>query len=585
MSKIKQTRLPGIDHPSGRGAGLGAAGVHAVDRKLGALPTSFKLQGASGQPSTSADSGYSRNTIQRVNKGYDNLKEIENVPEISWLKVHADQLDSMGLTPRVVVEMYHVLLKHKPRNESERHLISEMHGKVLSTRRKARAVTRLALLENVRRVPLNEGVMDVLKSAAAEYLDLPRDTLPRDTEDQEPSEEEQISSATSRSKDLSGGSVSRGDVERMMQEDDATTDVLACNSTSLEILQTGLAVTGVFGDIGTFLGAPVGMVADLVNACINLVCGHYFHAMLDMIAVLPFAGDLVKIMYAKRYARALGYTGDSVDFVKGVGSVAKQAEEASKVIDAALTDRLIGPKMSSIILKLKKLFGTAGQMAERLTKLLNKTVTRMISYIEDMRSGASSDSITRRGAVWILSKLPMDILAILKNIQKDGIPALKEFIVDLFGRKGAQKTASAAQVRSSIEATGEGLESTAAGDAGDQEYRPGFAQAEDDAIDPDRDGIPGPFPAGARPGSYFFEGKKRKTKGKTKISLTRALIDDPDAVVDEMSTVATSLGVPGAPGSGGYITPLRAPARGAKTLEDLVPGYSFAKGNSIYYKH
>jgi hypothetical protein len=580
MAQIKHRRLPDIDYPSGRGAGLPAAGVHAVDRKLGALPTSFKLQGASGQPSTSADSGYSRNTIQRVNKGYDNLKEIENVPEISWLKVHADQLDSMGLTPRVVVEMYHGLLNHKPRNETERRLISEMHGKVLSTRRKARAVTRLALLENVRRAPLNEGVMDVLKSAASEYLD-----LPTDTGDQEPSEDEQISSVTSRARDLSGGSVSRSDVERMMKEDDATTDVLACNSTSLEILQTALAVTGVFGDLGTFLGVPVGMVADLVNACINLVCGHYFHAMLDLIAVFPFAGDLVKIMYAKRYAKALGYVGDSVDFVKGVGSVSKQAEEASKVIDAALTDRLIGPKMSSIILKLKRMFGTAGAMAERLSGLLNKTVTRMINYLEDMKSSSDSGGIVKRGAVWILSKLPMDILSILKRIQDEGIPALKDFIVDLFGRKGAQKTASGAQLRDTVSDAGEGAEDSMTGDESEQEYKPGFAQAEDDSVDPDHDGIPGPFPDGVRSSSYVFEGKKRKTKGKSKISLTRALIDDPDAVFDEMSTVATSLGAPGEPGGGGYITPIHAPRRGAKTLEDLVPGYSFAKGSSIYYKH
>ncbi len=579
MAQIKQRRRPDIDYPSGRGAGgPTAAGVHAVDRKLGANPTSFKLQGASGQPSSAADSGYSRMAVQRVNKGYDNLKNIDSVPEISWLKVHADQLSAMGLTPRVVVEMYHGLLKHKPRNETERQLIAEMHSKVLATRRKARTVTRLALLENARRLPLNEGVMDVIKSAASEYAG-----VPAMKGDEEPSEDEQISSVTGKSRDLSGGSVTRSDVERMMQEDDATTDVLACNSTSLEILQTALAVTGVFGDIGTFFGVPVGMVADLVNACINLVCGHYFHAMLDVIAVLPFAGDLVKIMYAKRYAKALGYVGDSADFVKGVGSVSEQAADASKVIDSALTDGLIGPKTSSISLKLKKMFGTAEQMAERLGGLLNKTVTRMIKYLEDMKSGAASGSITKRGAMWILSKLPMDIISILKRIQDEGVPALKDFIVDLFGRKGVQKTASGAQLRDTVSDAGEGAEASMTGEDAEQEYEPGFAQAQDPDIDPDGDGIPGPFPGGTRPSSYVFEGKKRKAR--KKLSLARAMIDDPDAVVDEMSTVAVSLGTPGSPGAGGYVTPLGFPGKGSKTLEDLVPGYSFAKGTSIYHKH
>ena len=584
MAQIKHRRLPDIDYPSGRGAGLPAAGVHAVDRKLGALPTSFKLQGASGQPSTSADSGYSRNTIQRVNKGYDNLKEIENVPEISWLKTHAEQLDAMGLTPRVVVEMYHTLLRHTPRNSHERKLIVEMHRRVLSTRKRARTVTRLALLENIGRSGLiAEGMEDILKSMASRATD-PDADIPED----EQSEDERVDQAIRGSLDVAGHKVSKSDVEQMMSEDDTTTDVLACNSSSLEILQTALAVTGVFGDIGSFFGIPVGMVADIVNACINLVCGHYFHAMLDMIAVVPFAGDLVKIMYSRRFTKALGYA-DDADFVKGVGSVADQAKEASEIIDRALADKLIGPRVSSIILKLKKTFGTAENLATRLSDMLGKTVTRMIKYLEEMQREDQS-SIVRKGTAWILTKMPVDIMTVLKNIQKDGVPALKDFIIELFGRKGLQKTASVSQVRGEITKTGEEIEDEIEAELPEYEkYGPLSSSSETIGgreIDPDGDGVPGPFPDG-RPREYFFEGKRKKSKAKPsiKLSLNRAMTGDVDAVVDEMSTVPTSLGTPGSPGAGGYITPLHAPRRGAKTLEDLVPGYSFAKGSSIYYKH
>jgi hypothetical protein len=109
MTQIKQKRRPSIDFPSGRGTGLPAAGVHAVDRKLGALPVDFRLQGASGQPSSAADSGYSRATLQRVNRGFEYQKSLEDIPEVSWLKQNAEQLNSMGLTPRLVAEMYKAL--------------------------------------------------------------------------------------------------------------------------------------------------------------------------------------------------------------------------------------------------------------------------------------------------------------------------------------------------------------------------------------------------------------------------------------------------------------------------------------------
>lgn len=599
MAQIKQRRLPEIDYPSGRGAGgITAAGTHVVDRELGATPINFRFRDFSGQPSTSADSGFSR-AIQRVNSGYEAQKALEDIPEISWLKSHAEQLSAMGLTPRTVVETYMTLVKYKPQSEDERRVIAEMVHRVAGTRRQIRMVTRLALLESVSkdRRRIDEGVLDYLKSKASELTDDAIDSLtnPSNTseddarEKAEEEEREGVQSALKAGQRSSTGSISRSDVEEMLDQDDVTAGVLSCNSRSLEILQTVLAVTGVFGDLAIFLGLPVGMAADIVNSCINLVCGHYFHAMLDAVAVLPFAGDLAKIFYAKRLLKTLGISSEA-KFLKGIGSISDQAKEAGEVIDMLLRDKMIGPRMSKTILGLKKSFGTAERLAEHINELLLKSVTRMIAFFEDVKAGASSGKIAKKGAAWILSKLPIDLLDVLKRIQADGIPALKEFIVELFGRKGVQKTASTMQVKQSV------LEPLAAEDR----VQPTISApvtADDFDPDPDGDGVPGPFYGGNEFDDYsrqsgimsagLYESKKgRRKKSIKKLSLAKAL-DGDDSVVDEMSTDAGSLGSPGEPGAGGYVIPLGMKPSGAarKGLDDLVPGYNFAKGSSMYYKH
>ncbi len=615
MPKIKPQKRSQIDYPSGRGAGLPAAGVHAVDRKLGALPTSFRMQAYSGQPSTSADSGFSRAT-QRVNKGFDADKLVQNIPEISWLKTHEKQLTAMGLTPRAVVETYMALVKYRPQTPQERVLISELKRQVVDTRMKVRSITRLALLESVTRVPgrLDEGALDYLKGKAAEYLGI-------STEDEEGSEaaladaeKEGIETALQTGAKSSTGRVSRDDVEEMIKEDDVTSGVLACNSRSLEILQTVLAVTGVFGDLGTFLGLPVGMAADIVNCCINLICGHYFHATLDAIAIFPFVGDLSKIFYAKRIIKTLGVAQDA-KFLRGEGSVAEQAAEAAEIIEKAITDRSIGPKVSKIILRMKSAFGSAERMADRISSLLKRATGRMITFFEGIQAGAASGSILKKGAAWILSKIPLDLLTILKKIQEEGIPALKEFVVYLFGRKGVQQTASGAQVKSSLVPDEPDNEEAAAtsDDAADQmDVDPdgdgipgpfGPAAFSGDEIDPDGDGIPGPFGGAGQfggisgprsyygdedeglPNPYLFEAKK-KGKGAKKakrISLVKAMGDD-DSVLDEFSTVAGSLGPAGKEGAGGYIIPMGMNPSGPprSNLDKLVPGYEFVKGRAPY---
>jgi hypothetical protein len=617
MPKIKPQKRSQIDYPSGRGAGLPAAGVHAVDRKLGALPTSFRMQAYSGQPSTSADSGFSRAT-QRVNRGFEADKLVQNIPEISWLKTHEKQLTAMGLTPRAVVETYMALVKYRPQTPQERVLISELKRRVVDTRMKVRSITRLALMESVTRVPgrLDEGALDYLKGKAAEYFGVSLGDEESSEAALADAEKEGMDSALSAGAKSSTGRVSRDDVEEMVKEDDVTSSVLACNSRSLEILQTVLAVTGVFGDLATFFGLPVGMAADVVNCCINLICGHYFHATLDAIAIFPFVGDLSKIFYAKRIIKTLGVAQDA-KFLRGEGSIAEQAAEAAEIIEKAITDRTIGPKVSKIILRMKSAFGSAERMADKIGNLLKRATGRMITFFEGIQAGAASGSMLKKGAAWILSKIPLDLLSILKKIQDEGIPALKDFVVDLFGRKGAQKTASGAQVKSALHEPEEGADgvekTTGADDAGQMDVDPdgdgipgpfGPAGFSGDEIDPDGDGIPGPFGGAGQfggisgprdyygdddeglPSPYLFEAKKRGKGAKKakRISLIKAMGDNDDSVLDEFSTVAGSLGPAGKEGAGGYIIPMGMKPSGSprSKLDKLVPGYEFVKGRSPY---
>jgi len=593
MAQIKLRRRPEIDYPSGRGAGGStAAGVNTVDRRLGATPISFRLRGASGQPSSSADSGYSRSTVQRVNRGYEDLKAEEDVPEISWLKQNAEQMNAMGLTPRVVVEMYHMLQSHKPRSADERRVISEMNRRVLQSRRNVRQITRLALHEGAvrRRRQINEfaGVDDFL-DAGKSFLGAGSD---EEGVSSEPSEDEQYADIASLGDpDLSGDEITASEVDELANEENITSGVLACNSHSLEIFQTFLAVTGVVGDIGAFFAIPIGVAADLTNACINLICRNYFYAFLDLVAVVPFVGDLSKILYAKRLIKTLGLTGDMNTIRSGV-SVSVQVEDASRIIDTILADPTMGVKVSKKILSLKNTFKTAEQMSTRLGNLLMRVLNRAIKYIEDIHKAAADGNITSKAASWIFSKMPIDVLTIFRKIRTEGVPGIKEFIVKLFGRKSVQQTVSAAQVKHAVVDNLEDVDGTGSTDEFPEE--PSLTSFESNSHiyglfdDVDNNGVDdakqnlGSAPTGAVVG----EGRKRKGKVKSpakKLSLKNAMAGD-DSAVDETSTVAGSLGTPGEPGAGGYITPLGMKPSGSKrkTLDQLIPGYEFVGGGYPY---
>ncbi len=532
-----------------------------------------------------ADSGYSRSTYQRINRGFDAQKALEDIPEVSWLKQNAEQLNSMGLTPRVVAEMYRTLCDHKPRNERERRILAETHTRVLKTRRQISSVTRAALYES-KGVPLYEFLDSSDLSAGMQSLmrNLPGTRISQETTGES---ETAIKQAALRGSDpeVSGGFVTSSELDSAMDASDATSGVLACNSNSLEILQTALAVTGVVGDVGIATGMPIGMASDVTNASINIMCKHYFHAMLDVIAVIPFAGDFAKVFYAKRLLKKQGIDTATI----ATGTIAEQASEAAKIIENALSDKTIGPKMSSIILRLKSTYKTASGLAEHLTSVLKRFLSLAIENLERIKKGAESGSLTMKGANWALSKLPVDLLQVLTRIRDTGLEGFREFVETLFTRKSAQLTASKAQVLQPVsdKAREELEDEPAESEQMQPELVPvggfrGFmgSEAVPYGYNTDAMQIPGYGMQPQREPEFVFESKARKKK---KLSLVKAL-DGDDSSIDEMSTVATSLGSPGAPGGGGYVEPLgkRPPGPQRSKLDKLVPGYEFAKGRYPY---
>ena len=484
----------------------------------------------------------------------------------------------MGLTPKVVVEMFRAIQAHKPRNSRERTIIAETRSRVLMSHRKIRSVTRFALYEGSAARTLNEfiGIDDILKYGSEQIsgatgVDLGLGRMP--------SKKDDIPEEVLDARDLSGDEVTQRDLSRMTSSSDVTSGVLACNTQALEIFQTFLAVSGVFGDITLLLGIPIGMASDLVNACINLSCKHYFHAFLDLVAIVPVAGDLGKIFYANRLIKTLGVVED-MPAIRGVGTIAEQVEDATKVILFALKHRMIGPRVSRAILSLHRVFKSAKSMAARLTGLLKRTLDVMIAFFERIKKGADEGKLTMKAANWALSKAPVNVHEILVNVRDRGVTQLREFIEHLFSRQQVQYTATGMQLKQSAFPGDE--ESAAPAPEVEltdrerlsmrgQEMKTFDFGGSSDSAAPVFD-FGGSYSRGAAGTPAISEGKTRKKKAK-KISLVKAM-DGDDSVIDETSTTASI---------STFALPLGMAAPGPhKSLDKLIPGYEFAQGRYPY---
>jgi hypothetical protein len=592
MAQIKQRRRPDIDYPSGRGTGgVTAAGAHSPDRRLGKLPIPANMSGYQGSPSTAADMGFSR-LIQRVAAGSEEVqKQIEAVPEVSWLKRHASQLEDMGLTPRVVMEMYLGIVSHRPRNEFERRLISEYRQRISATQRKISLVTEAALLMR----PLEEamdpsksfednllsavmgggfddpGMKSIAPSSSSSEAEVDLDLTPSDIRDIAQDSPEVYKNP---------GLMSQEGVEALASDSDMTAKVMSCHSMAVKGLQIALGIAGVFDPTGFF---------DASNFVINMVCGNYFYAMLDAISLIPYVGDLAKVGYLTRFAKI---SRAEIETIKNAPDIMTKVGASREIWKKALRDDELGPIVSGFIKKLDNSLGGANGIVARVRSTVESMLQQAARRLQQKSAEAGLSGAALR---FFQGKLSIDIAKVLEAVREKGLPALYEFIKGTFGsRKARQATVSAAEVRHSGSEILDQLQAeeassasqTSSGVADQPREYPIYATGEETAdfdVDIDDDGIADVFSQqqasyGGRPRAGYDvplqEAKKRKGKSPRKISLTKAMTGDDDEVDEAISAAGVGGSIP-------FSLPLgmKTPGR-KKDLEDLMPGYRFVDRKS-----
>ena len=616
MRNIKQQRRPSIDYPSGRGTGgVTAAGAHTPDRRLGAAPISHELSGFSGGPSTSADSGFSR-ALARVNRGYEKEVEKQDTEDIAWLSKNAKYLKQMGLSPRVVVEMFQLLVLHGPRNEAEKQMIDEVYEGVRRVRNRLTTLTETSLQgfimegpDRVEDLPFGERLLALAKEQLGGETAVPGAApaivAPEEAEDIISTD---LKRALSRDPGLSRAAA--GDLSQGAEDVQSVAEIIGCNTKVMDILGVMLSVGGFVADPMVFFGVPLGAALDLINCIRNLICGNYLFAFIDLIATIPFLGDTAKLLYAERmFAKGKAIR----QVAKATGTMDEKVEEAERILNFALDQGSIGAKLTRMFVKLTERFKSALGMAESLVKFLEGKLKRAIAYFKRIMqaggTGGESLSYTEKGAGLLLKKMPISIVKILERVLMT-MPNFKTFIKELFtskqalrgyaakgeithtfgggedevpvGELEAAEETESEMLAGDIDAPGFVADPTGRGrvdmsrvvyDPRLRRLRPRYAY-EDEETDLD-DFQFGPMGVGS--GTVVAEGKrksKRKSNRAAKPSLTRALdpnVDFEDAI-DEFSVASAAVASGPVP-----VLPIGMSTPGKhKSLPDLVPGYEFA---------
>jgi len=614
MHNIKQRRRPSIDYPSGRGTGgVTAAGAHTPDRRLGATPISHELSGFSGGPSTSADSGFSR-SLARVNRGYEKEIAQQDTEDIAWLAKNSKHLKQMGLTPRVVVEMFQLLVLHGPRNELEKQMIDEVYEGVRRVRNRLTSLTEASLRgfimegpDRVEDLPFGDRLLALARERFEAEPDEPggsSDIIA--SEEQEDFIPTSLKRALSRDAGLSRAAA--GDIEQEAEDVQSVAEIIGCNTKVMDILGVLLSVGGFVADPMVFFGVPLGAALDLINCIRNLICGNYLFAFIDLIATIPFLGDTAKLLYAERmFAKGRAVR----QVAKATGTLDEKVEEAERILNFALDQGSIGAKLTRMFVKLTEKFKSALGMAESLVKFLEGKIKRAIVYFKKIMqtdgSGVASLSYTEKSAGLLLKKMPISIVNILERVLAT-MPNFKTFIKSLFTSKQALRGHAA---RGEIIHAATGEEETLGGDAEaleapEEAMLSGDIDAPGFVADPTGRGrvdmsrvVYDPRLRGLRP-RYAYEDEqtdledfqfgpaglgtgvvaeakrkaKRKKGGASKPSLSRAL--DPSVnfedAVDEFSGAAAAVASGPIP-----VLPIGMSTPGKhKSLPDLVPGFEFS---------
>ena len=451
MAQIKHLKRPAVDYPTGRGSGLPAAGVHTPDRRLGALPIPPNMSGYGGSPSTAADMGFSRITQRVMGTSEEVKKRVEAIPEISWLKQNEKGLEDLGLTSRVVMEIYTGIMLHQPRDRYERMMIENLRKRVAATQGRISLVTEAALRARPLTELLDPGtpIGDIVAGFLQGNDDNVSSVVGRAV-----GPAQRISAAPERDEDLTPSEVSdtvdNSDSEMLdnfspaqietgsrglASDSDMTSKALSCHSSAVQALHVGLAILGVVGDFGSIFGVPVGVAADITNCVINLVCGNFFYAFIDLVAVIPFIGDTAKIGYL---SRVKSLSPEKFARMKAATNPADKGAIAREIWDQLRSTGGFTPGVTKFLDRLDKTFKTGGEAAQRLGKLLIGYLDNAISYLERAQTGAGSGIAASAIEFFSKGKMSIDIARVLKNVRDIAIPKFMAFIKGLLGTREAR---------------------------------------------------------------------------------------------------------------------------------------------------
>lgn len=145
--------------------------------------------------------------------------------------------------------------------------------------------------------------------------------------------------------------------------------------TPIGILQLVLDFIGIVGDAFTFIGLPLGMVADFINAMIYFYRGKYILGIISLIAMIPFGGDV-----AKGFKGVAGLFSNpfSKIFNKGAGQGIAQGSAAVLGKQSGVTFA----KSKRFLNYIKK---SAAQIAANITSaisfLLEKVVAKAVGWV------------------------------------------------------------------------------------------------------------------------------------------------------------------------------------------------------------
>ena len=152
-------------------------------------------------------------------------------------------------------------------------------------------------------------------------------------------------------------------------------NTLTEGGTPIGILQLVLDFVGIVGDAFTFVGLPIGMVADFINAMIYFFRGKWILGIISLLAMVPFGGNI-----------ALGFKGVAKTFSKPFSKILKRgsgkeiAEESAEMLAKQSGGSFAKSKRFLNFIK-KSAATIAATISKAISFLLNNVIAKAVGWV------------------------------------------------------------------------------------------------------------------------------------------------------------------------------------------------------------